>query len=149
MEASNDRVQMPLALIGTFAALVRTSKGLISITLTVWQSFTYFTVRTVYDLFFGPLARIPGPALSAISRLPHVRDLLRGKTVDTITELHKTYGDVVRFSPNEVSFISIETAFPDIYGFRTGKLKGHVNMQKDSVSSSCGVYPNVAELATS
>lgn len=38
---------------------------------------------------------------------------------------------MVRLSPNEVSFTSGETAWPDIYGFRTGKLKGHANMQKD------------------
>ena len=38
---------------------------------------------------------------------------------------------MVRISPNEVSFISGETAWQDIYGFRTGKLKGHQNMQKD------------------
>jgi len=40
---------------------------------------------------------------------------------------------VVRVSPSEVSFISVESAFPEIYGFRTGKLKGHLNMQKDPV----------------
>lgn len=32
-----------------------------------------------------------------------------------------------------MSCISIDTAFQDIYGFRTGKLKGHLNMQKDPV----------------
>lgn len=97
------------------------------------QSVVYFTGRTIYDLFFSPLSHVPGPKLSAISRLPHVRDVLNGTSVDRITKLHKKYGDVVRISPNEVSFISAGTAFPDIYGFRTGKLKGRLNMAKDLV----------------
>lgn len=45
--------------------------------------------------------------------------------------LHAKYGPVVRLSPNEVSFISGETAWQDIYGFRTGKMKGQANMQKN------------------
>jgi cytochrome P450 len=43
--------------------------------------------------------------------------------VQWIQKLHETYGDAVRLSPTEVSFISGETAWPDIYGFRTGKHK--------------------------
>ena len=39
----------------------------------------------------------------------------------------------MRYSPNELSFISNETAWTDIYGFRTGRLHGHANMQKDKV----------------
>jgi len=34
---------------------------------------------------------------------------------------HAQHGAAVRLSPREVSFISGETAWPDIYGFRTGK----------------------------
>jgi hypothetical protein len=40
-----------------------------------------------------------------------------------IKELHDTYGDAVRVAPGEVSFTSGETAWPEIYGFRTGKYK--------------------------
>ena len=60
-----------------------------------------------------------------------VRHLVAGTTVDNVQRLHTKYGEVVRLSPNEVSFISGETAWTDIYGFRTGKMKGHENMQKD------------------
>ncbi|CAG8902802.1 unnamed protein product [Penicillium egyptiacum] len=65
--------------------------------------------------------------------IPYARHMLAGTTVENSVGLHRKYGDVVRISPNEVSFISGETAFPDIYGFRTGKLKGHLNMEKDPV----------------
>ena len=57
--------------------------------------------------------------------------MLAGTTVNNVKWLHDKYGEVVRISPNEVSFISGETAWQDIYGFRTGKLKGHENMPKD------------------
>ncbi|KAK4547942.1 hypothetical protein LTR36_010661 [Oleoguttula mirabilis] len=106
----------PFALMGTFAVL----------------SVIYFTGKLLYALYFDPLNKIPGPAINRISRIPYVKHLLAGTTAENVTELHKKYGEVVRISPNEVSFTSGETAWPDIYGFRTGSLKGHVNMQKDS-----------------
>lgn len=43
--------------------------------------------------------------------------------IQWIKSMHDTYGDAVRVNPTEVSFISGETAWPDIYGFRTGKHK--------------------------
>jgi hypothetical protein len=84
--------------------------------------------------------------------IPYARHMLAGTTVENSVKLHEKYGDVVRISPNEVSFISGETAFPDIYGtcalketagyclsrpgFRTGKLKGHPNMEKVNTHGS-------------
>jgi len=97
----------------------------------VEQSILYFTSKIVYLLYFHPLSKVPGPKLNAITRIPYVRHLLAGTTVDNVTALHEKYGEAVRISPNEVSFTSGETAYPDIYGFRTGKMKGHENMQKD------------------
>jgi cytochrome P450 len=57
--------------------------------------------------------------------------MLAGTTAQNVRALHDKYGDVVRLSPNEVSFSSGGTAYQDIYGFRTGQHKGHLNMQKD------------------
>lgn len=48
--------------------------------------------------------------------MPYAKHMIAGTTVENSVKLHKTYGDVVRVAPNEVSFISGETAFPDIYG---------------------------------
>ncbi|KAF2217523.1 hypothetical protein CERZMDRAFT_108242 [Cercospora zeae-maydis SCOH1-5] len=44
---------------------------------------------------------------------------------------HATYGPVVRISPNEASLTSADTAWPDLYGFRTGRLAGTQNNPKD------------------
>ncbi|EME87800.1 uncharacterized protein MYCFIDRAFT_71270 [Pseudocercospora fijiensis CIRAD86] len=91
----------------------------------------YVVGNLIYKLYFGPLSHIPGPKLNALSRLPYIRHLLKGTTVQNVNELHEKYGEVVRISPNEISFTSIDTAWPDIYGFRTGKMKGHLNTLKD------------------
>jgi hypothetical protein len=46
--------------------------------------------------------------------------------VKWIKACHDKYGEAVRLEPNEVSFISGETAWQDIYGLKTGKDKTHV-----------------------
>lgn len=51
--------------------------------------------------------------------------------VPWLHNIHQKYGDVVRVKPNECSFISAETAWQDIYGFRTGRNKGGETYQKD------------------
>ncbi|SMR44666.1 unnamed protein product [Zymoseptoria tritici ST99CH_3D1] len=91
----------------------------------------YFVVTAIQHVLFSPLKHIPGPRINALSRIPYIRHMLAGTTAKMTVDLHKQYGEVVRISPDEVSFISGETAWGDIYGFRTGKLKGHLNTQKD------------------
>ncbi|EMF16370.1 benzoate 4-monooxygenase cytochrome P450, partial [Sphaerulina musiva SO2202] len=92
----------------------------------------YLVTKFIYTSYINdPLRHIPGPKINAISRIPYVRHLIKGTTVDNVVDLHRRYGSVVRLTPNEVSFSSGETAWPDIYGFRTGRLKGRANTQKD------------------
>lgn len=110
-----EAVRKPLTLVAAFATL----------------SVLYIVGRIIHRLYFHPLSKIPGPKINAISRIPYARHLLAGTTVQNVTELHEKYGEAVRISPNEVSFTSGETAWQDIYGFRTGKMKGHPNMPKD------------------
>ncbi|KAF3769441.1 benzoate 4-monooxygenase cytochrome P450 [Cryphonectria parasitica EP155] len=93
--------------------------------------FIYLVLKIVHALRYTDLNHIPGPKLNALSMIPYARHMLAGSTVENSVRLHREYGDVVRIGPKEVSFISGDTAFPDIYGFRTGKLKGHRNMYKD------------------
>jgi cytochrome P450 len=45
--------------------------------------------------------------------------------------VHEKYSDAVRVAPAEVSFISGETAWPDIYKFRTDKHKNRGAYLKD------------------
>ncbi|PVH96206.1 hypothetical protein DM02DRAFT_505222, partial [Periconia macrospinosa] len=69
----------------------------------------------LYNLFLHPLRRYPGPLLSRASVLPMQSQTLRGRLPFWIHHLHKTYGPVVRYAPNELSFISSDVV-KDIYG---------------------------------
>lgn len=89
----------------------------------------YVTVGVIYRLYFHPLARFPGPKLHAISSFPSVFSLLRGRLPLENKLLHDKYGSVVRVSPNELAFNSVQ-AWEDIYGFKTG---GRQNMHKDPI----------------
>lgn len=74
-----------------------------------------------YNLYLHPLRHFPGPRLYASSRLPYAVGLCRGTINKTVAEAHKKYGEVVRIAPDELSFISADTAWSDIYGFRGAK----------------------------
>lgn len=74
----------------------------------------------IYNLTLHPLRRFPGPLACKASTLPIIHEFLRGNGIFWITDLHKRYGPVVRISPNELSFNSVE-AFKDIYGFQKGR----------------------------
>lgn len=64
----------------------------------------------LYRLFLAPLARLPGPALSALTRLPLIFVEFTGRRSAWIHALHVKYGPVVRVAPDEVSFATREAA---------------------------------------
>jgi cytochrome P450 len=66
--------------------------------------------------------------LNAISPIPGIRSLLRGRIAFDNKLLHDKYGPVVRVSPTELHFNSVQ-AWEDIYGHR----QGHPNFHKDPV----------------
>ncbi|KAI5854530.1 benzoate 4-monooxygenase cytochrome P450 [Durotheca rogersii] len=76
--------------------------------------------KVIYNVFFHPLAAVPGPKLFAISAIPISWSRVRGTSPYKFAELHEEYGPVVRVSPNEVSCAGT-TAFKDVYGPRYGK----------------------------
>ncbi|KAF2848256.1 cytochrome P450 monooxygenase-like protein [Plenodomus tracheiphilus IPT5] len=86
-------------------------------------SLVYFLGTAIYNVFFHPLKHIPGPLSARISGVPIALRMRTGNVLPWIRAQHEKYGDAVRVAPNEITFISAETAWPDIYGFRTGKYK--------------------------
>lgn len=80
-----------------------------------------------------------------MSRIFYARHHVQGTNITLLQRLHDNYGPVVRFSPDEVSFISTDTAVQEIYGFRTGKHKGRANMDKDMAwySPAANHIPNI------
>lgn len=78
----------------------------------------YTWLAAIYGAFFGPLSKIPGPKIWAISRLPRIYMEWQGEEAAGVDALHKKYGPVVRLAPNEVSFAGGAQAWKDIYGYK-------------------------------
>ncbi|KAF5723731.1 benzoate 4-monooxygenase [Fusarium mundagurra] len=71
-------------------------------------------VSIIYNFFFHPLSKYPGPPLARISRLWSRIGNFQGRKSERIHEAHVKYGSVVRVGPNELSF-STPTAVQAIY----------------------------------
>lgn len=90
----------------------------------------YLMTICTYRVFFHPLRKFPGPKIAAISSFPSAYHLVRGTSIFWIIGLHETYdSEVVRISPNELSFCSAN-AYREIYGH---KKPGLPVLKKDPV----------------
>lgn len=69
----------------------------------------------VYNAFFSPLARIPGPFLAKFTKLWYLYRVAQGRFEEENIELHRRYGKVVRVAPNMCS-IDAPEAVDGIYG---------------------------------
>ncbi|QDS74140.1 hypothetical protein FKW77_001144 [Venturia effusa] len=74
----------------------------------------------IYNLFFHPLRKFPGPKLAAATQLYTSYANCRGRPFQHLKALHDKYGEVVRVKPNELSFIT-DTIWRDVYMHRQGK----------------------------
>ncbi|KAJ4857898.1 cytochrome p450 domain-containing protein [Trichoderma breve] len=92
-------------------------------------SFGYFVWLCIYNLYFHPLSKFPGPKLSAISRFPYSRLLISGEGHRDVLDLHLKYGPIVRIAPDFLSF-SHPDAMNDIRGHRKA---GQPEHRKDPI----------------
>ena len=74
----------------------------------------------IYNIYFHPLAKFPGPVLYRGSNIPKVLQELRGTFTARAHELHEEYGPVVRIAPWQLSFITAD-AWRDICTARGGR----------------------------
>ncbi|KAI1493858.1 cytochrome P450 [Biscogniauxia mediterranea] len=65
----------------------------------------YILYTVVYNIFFHPLRKYPGPKLWAISKVPFAVLFVSGNAHKKVKELHDKYGDIVRVGPNHLSFL--------------------------------------------
>ncbi|KAK1985684.1 trichothecene C-15 hydroxylase [Colletotrichum cereale] len=91
--------------------------------LTLWIIFALFLLyriyRIIYNLYFHPLSKVPGPKLYAISWIPRLwHQQVRGTHWKDLVALHEKYGRIVRTGPDEVSNASAK-AWDDICGSKT------------------------------
>ncbi|EME47424.1 hypothetical protein DOTSEDRAFT_123996 [Dothistroma septosporum NZE10] len=73
-----------------------------------------FAAYVVYQLYFHPLARYPGPLLGRLTQWYDVYHAYVGDKHILFYHLHQKYGTVVRFSPNSLS-INDPRALKTIY----------------------------------
>ncbi|KAJ0308585.1 hypothetical protein Brms1b_009463 [Colletotrichum noveboracense] len=82
----------------------------------------YFASVCIYNLFFHPLAKYPGPRLAAATPLWLVSAIIGGRQPDDTLKLHEKYGPVVRTSPNGLSY-SDTPQWKEIYTPKAGQLE--------------------------
>ncbi|KAJ0373804.1 hypothetical protein COL26b_008003 [Colletotrichum chrysophilum] len=82
----------------------------------------YFASVCIYNLFFHPLAKYPGPRLAAGTPLWLVSAIIGGRQPDDTLKLHEKYGPVVRTSPNGLSY-SDTPQWKEIYTPKAGQLE--------------------------
>ncbi|KAJ3568839.1 hypothetical protein NPX13_g6283 [Xylaria arbuscula] len=70
----------------------------------------------IYNLYFHPLAKYPGPWLARSTLLWRLWCTMDGRHHENFHKQHAKYGPVFRVSPNELSFSSLQS-YRDIYGF--------------------------------
>ncbi|KFX98731.1 hypothetical protein V490_02139 [Pseudogymnoascus sp. VKM F-3557] len=85
-------------------------------------------LQIIQRLFFHPLRSAPGPWANRVSEIPATIALVTGNQHTYYRSLHEKYGPIVRVSPGELSFVSVE-AREEIYGLR----KGGLNMEKSAI----------------
>ncbi|KAI9764940.1 MAG: hypothetical protein M1840_007965 [Geoglossum simile] len=75
----------------------------------------YHISRCIYNVYFHPLRRFPGPKLMAATQFANAGYIISGTNCKHLYDLHERYGNVVRTGPNELSFRSV-SAIKTIYG---------------------------------
>ncbi|KAI1123506.1 cytochrome P450 monooxygenase-like protein [Nemania abortiva] len=78
------------------------------------------TWKIFYGVCLDPLRSYPGPRIATVTRIPYWIASLRGNQVRWMQSLHKIYGPVVRFGPNDLSYTGAQ-AWKDIYGHQKGR----------------------------
>ncbi|KAJ5755687.1 hypothetical protein N7533_005230 [Penicillium manginii] len=74
----------------------------------------YISGYIIYQRFFHPLAKYPGPFLASLTDLWQVYQFMTLKQPYTLTKLHEKYGSIVRYGPDKLS-VTDEDAVRLIY----------------------------------
>ncbi|KAJ4373726.1 hypothetical protein N0V86_007869 [Didymella sp. IMI 355093] len=95
----------------------------------------YGLLRGLYNVYFSPLARFPGPRLRAAFHFPYYWERLHGNYVNNWRQLHEKYGDIVRITPDNLSIIAPE-AWRDIYGVSKELQKDWTYYRRDPLAKA-------------
>ena len=83
----------------------------------------------IYNLYFHPLRKFPGPLLTRASGIPWAIKHVTGIQAHDTQKLHDKYGPVVRIGPSHLSFTD-PRAWKDIYGHQVGSKINTVELTK-------------------
>ncbi|KAF2791648.1 cytochrome P450 [Melanomma pulvis-pyrius CBS 109.77] len=78
--------------------------------------------NALYNVYLHPLSKYPGPKLATATNVVFSYMCLIGEQVSWTRRMHEKYGEVVRLSPDRLSYISAQ-AWKDIAGHRIGGRK--------------------------
>ncbi|KUJ21456.1 putative cytochrome P450 pisatin demethylase [Mollisia scopiformis] len=73
---------------------------------------------TIYQAFFGPLSKLPGPLIAKFTNFWRIKNAASGNAPANFQDLHRKYGTVVRTGPNHVSISDpamIPSSFYDVF----------------------------------
>ncbi|RHZ58985.1 hypothetical protein CDV55_100776 [Aspergillus turcosus] len=100
----------------------------------------------VYNLYFSPLAKYPGPLFAKVSALPDFYWSLTGDRHMWIARNHEMYGDVVRFRPDALLFRT-PLAYRDIFNAKANvkraKFYDMMTRNKHDTSTITGTDPDL------
>ncbi|KAL9581558.1 MAG: hypothetical protein Q9212_003829 [Teloschistes hypoglaucus] len=100
----------------------------------------YALFKAFYNIYLHPLSTFPGPKAAAATKIPVAYVSWIGRQPHWQLALHEKYdSDVVRISPDELSFISA-SAWKDIYASRRGN--------PSPFTRDLGVYAGVQNILT-
>lgn len=71
--------------------------------------------KGIYNAFFHPLRKYPGPFFAGVTRAYYLYWDVGGRSHWKVKEWHEKYGDVVRIAPDELSYTDGQ-AWTTIYG---------------------------------
>ncbi|EPS44433.1 hypothetical protein H072_1573 [Dactylellina haptotyla CBS 200.50] len=107
----------------------------------------YRLCGAIYQLYFSPLSKIPGPWYTHVSGLWLMNKTLAGKRIFAVHELHKKYGPFVRISPTEIAVSDID-AVKQIHSphdpYRKSDWYGRLT---DGINATFAIIPNDAHKA--
>lgn len=99
-------------LLGSFQSLSSAGYGVFSGIIAC--AMLYMLLYIIYQRFFHPLAKYPGPFLASLTDLWQVSEFLSLKQPYNLTVLHEKHGQFVRYGPDKLS-TTAEEAIPILF----------------------------------
>ena len=84
--------------------LSKAISGMTPLALACVGSILVFSLYVLYQRWFHPLAKYPGPFVASFTDLWKVYQMAKTQMPYRLTELHEQYGPIIRTGPNSLSF---------------------------------------------